>query len=59
MDITEYPFTVNIFNPNSKNYYAPPCRNCGNKNCKNCPFPLNKTRTLRELLDDMVHREKF
>lgn len=39
MDITEYPFTVNISNPN-KSYYAPPCRNCESKSCKNCPLPI-------------------
>lgn len=39
-DITEYPFTVNIVNPNVS-YYAPACRNCGMKSCKNCAIPVS------------------
>jgi len=42
-----------------KGYYAPPCRNCQNKNCKNCPMPISLNKTLRDLLDHMTHKEKF
>ncbi|CDW85002.1 ubiquitin carboxyl-terminal hydrolase family [Stylonychia lemnae] len=56
-DITEYPFTINIVNQNQR-YYAPPCRNC-QSNCKNCPMPISSQKTFRDLLDQMVHKEKF
>lgn len=58
-DITEFPFSLNIINPNKGSYYAPKCRNCGDKNCRNCPISVSKTKTLRDLLDHMAHKTKF
>lgn len=57
-DMTRFPLTVNIVNQN-KSYYAPPCRNCGNKSCKNCPMPISLQKTIADLLDQMVHKTKF
>ncbi len=56
--MTEYPLIVNILNP-SKSYYAPECRNCGLKQCKNCPMPVSGQKTLDEFLAVMVHKQKF
>jgi hypothetical protein len=50
--------TVNFLNP-FKSYYAPECRNCKQRNCKNCPIPISKKTTLRAFLEDMVHKTKF
>ncbi len=58
MDITEYPITVNISNPN-KSYYAPACRNCQSNQCKNCALPISKEKTLRDILTQLTHKTKF
>lgn len=50
--------TVNITNP-YQSYYAPACRNCGSRTCKNCFLRVTKGKTLRELLDHMVSKKYF
>ena len=40
-------------------YYQPECLNCGLRTCKNCSLPVTKGRTLRHLLNDLVHKNKF
>eukprot|EP00347_Sterkiella_histriomuscorum_P015219 403357853 len=57
-DITDFPFIINIINQN-KSYYAPPCKSCGSKSCKNCPMPVSIQKNFGDLLDQMVHKTKF
>ena len=57
-DMTNFPFALNLVNPNARSYYAPPCRNCSSK-CENCPLPLSSNRDLNSLLESVAHRTKF
>jgi hypothetical protein len=59
MDQTSLSMILNVVNPQKGKYFAPNCRICNLKNCNNCPLPIWKKSSLRELLADVVHQTKF
>lgn len=42
------------YDPHKYSAYLPECRYCGCKPCKNCPLIVDKEKTLRSLLDQLV-----
>lgn len=57
------PLIVNLTNPfydsHKYSYDSLECINCGEKNCKNCPIPVTKEKTLQQYIDEIVHPSLF
>jgi hypothetical protein len=62
-DQTNMPLIVNLTNPfydsHKYSYDSLECINCGEKNCKNCPIPVTKEKTLQQYIDEIVHPSLF